>query len=115
MKYYFYIFTSLGLSIYTLQKLQVSLPQLINNYVNDFLIIPIVLMLSLFVIRELRNDKTYKLSIGIIFYTCVLYSVIFEYYLPKIQIRYTTDVIDVVLYFFGGAIFYIIQSKYTQS
>ncbi len=82
---------------------------IINNYVNDFLIIPITLIISLVSIQKIRNNKTYRISPVLIVYVCALYSFIFEYYLPKNVPRYTYDIIDIVVYFLGGLLFYFLQ------
>jgi hypothetical protein len=107
--YYFIFCISTGTIIYVLQKLEVSLPKLINNYLNDFLIIPIVLYISLKILQWSRNDKSYTHSIYIILYLCALYSVLFEFVFPKYLARYTKDIVDVMLYFASGCIFYFLQ------
>ncbi|MDG1040048.1 MAG: hypothetical protein P8H13_03980 [Polaribacter sp.] len=109
LTYYFIFSICVGGSIYIAQKLEFLLPKLIRFYVNDFLIIPIVLYISLFVLRKLKNDKYLQFSLLHIFYVCVLYAVIFEYWLPKFHPRYTSDFIDVVLYFLSGILFYFLQ------
>ncbi len=97
-----------------MQKYNIGLPRIIQFYLNDFLIIPIVLSVCLYVIRELRHDHTYKIPIIYILYICFGYSIFFEYYLPRILSRYTSDFIDVILYFAGGGVFYLLQ-KYTKA
>lgn len=110
--FYFFTFSVvIGSAIYFFQKKEIYLPKLINNYLNDFLIVPIVLTISLYVTRFLRNSKEYKLSIGVIIYICVLYATLFEFIFPKYLSRYTADIIDVILYFAGGFVFYILQKK----
>ena len=109
LPYYFVFSLAIGSLIYLAQKLAIELPVIVNNYVNDFLIIPIVLIVSLYVLRWSRNDANYQISIGAILYLCSFYAVIFEYVLPKFHPRYTADIIDVVLYFMGGIIFYYLQ------
>lgn len=111
LTYYFIVSIVIGSLIYTAQKLSVKLPSFINNYVNDFLIIPIVLTMCLFVLQWSRSDKSYEISLGVILYICVLYSVLFEFILPKYYVRYTADVLDVVLYFTGGFVFLVLQKK----
>jgi hypothetical protein len=111
--YYFIFSLVAGTSIYVLQKLSVSLPSIINNYVNDFLIIPIILTPSLYLLRWTRNNKNYVLPLSIILYLCALYSIFFEWYLPQVLERYTTDIIDVFLYFTGGIVFYALQKHAT--
>ena len=111
LTYYFIFSVVVGSFIYICEKQQILLPKLIRFYVNDFLIIPIVLCSSLFVIRKLKNDKKLALSLLQILYVCVLYAVIFEYWLPKFHERYTADIIDVVLYFLSGILFYFLQKE----
>ena len=100
------VLVSIGTCIYILQKLQLSLPNWINFYVNDFLIVPITLLISLLVLQKTKNRKNYQIPWYYIVYVCGLYSVFFEYYLPKVNQRYTADLIDVGLYFLGGLFFY---------
>lgn len=105
------IFCFLGTLVYLLQFFNVKLPLSINNYLNDFLIIPIVLSLSLLVLRLIRKDSSFTISIAIILYVFFFYSVFFEYYMPKISTRYTSDIVDVLMYFFGSVWFWILQKK----
>lgn len=107
--FYFLFCLFTGIIIYFLQYLKVNLPNLINNYVNDFLIIPIVLFISLVFLRWSRNDQKFTLSLSIIFYLCFMYSLLFEFIFPEYLARYTKDYIDVVLYFISGFFFYRLQ------
>lgn len=109
LTYYFIFSTLIGSCIYVCEKLDIILPKLIRFYVNDFLIIPIVLYTCLFVIQKLKGKKNSKLSFLNIIYLCVLYSILFEYWFPKFHPRYTADYIDVVLYFISGILFYFLQ------
>jgi Ca2+/H+ antiporter len=101
----------LGTLIYTLQYFNIQLPKIINNYLNDFLIIPIVLFACLIVLRWTRNDKKFTLSLSIIVYVCFIYSILFEFVFPKYLTRYTSDFVDVLLYFASGIIFFTLQNK----
>lgn len=105
----FLIALFLGTSIYVLQKIGVQLPYIINNFANDFLIIPITLSCCLFVIRWLINNHEFVISKRVILLVIMGYSLFFEYYLPNFNERYTADVIDVLMYFFGGFWFYGLQ------
>ncbi|WP_397447468.1 hypothetical protein [Polaribacter sp. R77954] len=101
----------LGLLIYGLQSFNIYLPKIINNYVNDFLIIPIVLFLCLLFLKWSRNDKNFALSLPIILYVCFMYSILFEFVFPEYLARYTKDYMDIILYFAGGFLFYKLQNK----
>ena len=101
----------LGTLIYIFQYFNVQLPKIIHNYLNDFLIIPIVLYTCLLFLKWSRNDKKFIISLPIIVYICGMYSILFEFVFPKYLSRYTADFVDVFLYFISGIIFYILQDK----
>ena len=105
----FSVFSVLGLSVYVAQKSGLQLYWLIHNYLNDFLIIPIVLTLCLYILRFTRNDKLYKIPLIIILFLCGVYAVFFEVFMPSIRIRYTADIFDVFVYFLGGIWFWFLQ------
>lgn len=110
---FLYFLTSiiLGISVYFAQKNEVYLSKIIHNYLNDFLIIPIVLTISLYILRWSRNNKKYTIPILLILYVCSFYAIIFEAVLPKINQRYTADFIDVLLYYISGLVFNYLQKK----
>ena len=109
MLYFTMVF--IALTIYTMQRLQVSLPFLVNNYGNDLLYLPLVLGAIEFLIRRLKRDSSFKLSLGFVIFLACAYSIYFEYYLPKVDARYTSDCIDVILYFVGGIAYFFIGNK----
>ncbi|QOD62207.1 hypothetical protein H9I45_07130 [Polaribacter haliotis] len=99
----------LGSFIYFSSLFNVQLPQFVRFYVNDFLIIPIVLFLCLQVLKQTKNNPNYKIPFLIILYLCFLYSLLFEFVFPNYLARYTKDYIDILLYFAGGIVFYQLQ------
>lgn len=110
--FYYYLFSIfLGTSIYFAAFFEVQLPRFVRFYVNDFLIIPIVLTTSLYLIRYLKNNPEFRLSFAQVIYIAVLYAVIFEYWLPKFHPRYTADFIDVMLYLLSAILFYFMQKS----
>lgn len=111
LKIYFISSVFLGGLIYTSQKLSIPTTAFINNYLNDFLIIPIVLTVCLLILKKTKNNKDYQISLPIILYVCGLYSILFEWYFPQILTRYTSDFLDVLLYFISGLIFYRLQKR----
>lgn len=99
-------------SIYFCQRTGISLYPWINNYVNDFLTLPIILSISLFIVRKIKKDPLLTLPIFLVLLVASFYSVYFEYYLPKVTTRYTQDPIDVALYFLGGLVYYYINKRH---
>ncbi|GMN07932.1 hypothetical protein MTsPCn5_33210 [Croceitalea sp. MTPC5] len=97
----------LSSSIYLLQQCEIPIPKWVNNYMNDFLCMPIVLSICLVVVRKLQGRHTHRLPWWVIFCLTLYFSLYFEYYLPQVSIRYTSDIIDVLLYFAGALLFFL--------
>ncbi len=63
-----------------------------------------------------KKNKKLELSLFMVFSVATLFAFYFEYYLPKQNPRYTSDPIDIILYFSGAILYYIIEkSKTTKS
>jgi hypothetical protein len=52
-----------------------------------------------------------RLSLFSIFSLTTFYAIYFEIYLPKVEPRYTGDVLDVVMYVAGSLLFYFLQFR----
>lgn len=102
---------AIALTIYSMQRLNVPLPKLINNYLNDLLCMPLLIGALTFIIRRLKKDTTFTFPISFVLFIAAYYSVYFEYYLPKNNPRYTADWIDVILYFSGGISYFLLEDK----
>lgn len=92
-----------------LKYFSISAPNWIFFYLNDFLTIPIVATICLHAAWFLKKDKSIRLNIFTIASLVILYSVYFEAYLPSVSVRYTADFWDVVCYFLGGLVFWVLQ------
>ncbi|WP_353162169.1 hypothetical protein [Myroides odoratus] len=110
----FFIALGIATSIYLLQQTQLNIPLWVNNYVNDFLLLPLVLTSCLFVVRKIKQDKKIHLSLPLILAVTLFYSVYFEWYLPQHNPRYTGDWMDCLLYFCGAFVFYFLQHYNTS-
>ena len=88
-----------------------NLPSFFSSYLNDLLCLPIVLSICFFIIRSFGKNRSLKISFFTAFSLAALYAVYFEFYLPEVTTRYTSDVIDVLLYFVGAIIFWLVQSS----
>ncbi len=78
-------------------------------HLNDLIIVPMVLTLSLNVVWILKKDRSIRLGWISILSIFLMYSLIFEYYLPQTMSRYTADWYDILCYFIGSVIFIILQ------
>lgn len=77
-----------------------------NNYLDDILFFPIALSVNL--IYQTRTQKNYKLPFTHAILGLVFISVLFEIIIPKLDTRFTQDVYDVLAYFLGIVIYYIV-------
>ena len=88
---------------------QISAPNWIFFYLNDFLVIPIVGFICLRLFWFFKKDKTIRIDVFSILTLVVIYAVYFEVYLPQNSARYTADFWDVICYILGGIVFYFLQ------
>ncbi len=102
-------FGLMGMSVYLLQQLNVELPKLLNNHLNDLLCMPIVLGIAQLAVRYLRSDPGIFLSLPLQLCVTLLFCFYFEWHLPTVNPRYTADWIDVLCYFSGTGWFYILN------
>ncbi len=107
--YYFPTFCFIAICIYSLQRMNIFLPEIIQNYMNDFLCIPIILYICQTAVRKLRSDSNILLSLSLMLIVTLGYAIYFEWYLPRNTYRYTADWMDVALYLIGMYFFYKIE------
>lgn len=106
---YILLFLVVFLGVQSLKLFSVGAPNWIFHHLNDFLTIPMVATLCLHGVWFVKKDKRIRLSIFTILSLVILFSLIFEYYLPQQSYRYTGDIWDVICYFLGGVVFYFLQ------
>ncbi|MCC8360565.1 hypothetical protein [Salinimicrobium sediminilitoris] len=111
----FFICFGIFLGNLFLLHLSLPLPTFFSSYLNDLLCMPIVLSLCLFIIRKISKRKDLKISLFSAFSLATLYSIYFEWYLPEVTTRYTQDILDVLLYFGGALIFWLVQRSEASS
>ncbi|CAM4146119.1 hypothetical protein [Gillisia limnaea] len=101
------VFTFLSIGILNLAN--VDMPTWITSYVNDFLCMPVVLTICLKTVHFIKKDNAILLPILPIITLTSFYAIYFEWYLPQVENRYTSDWIDVLMYFCGALLFYSFQ------
>jgi hypothetical protein len=89
---------------------QVSRPDWLRFYLDDFLCLPLVLTVTLFLMRFLYGPQV-RLSRYHVLFVVVYVAGVFEGFLPYFMPRYTQDLLDVGLYAAGGAVFYFFLNK----
>jgi len=107
---YFIGLLLLGTCVYFLQRLAVELPAFIQNYLNDLLVMPLVLWIVWAVLVEVKGIEA-QISWAMALSLFLYYSVFFECYLPTVNTRYTSDFYDVFCYFIGTMVFMLLYKK----
>lgn len=97
--------------IYLAQKLHLPLPKWLYFYVNDFLCMPLVLSLCLAVLRVLLKKENLYVPFLVVLGLTSYFAFYFEWLMPQINTRYTSDIIDIVLYFSGAFLFFWFQKR----
>ena len=83
----------------------------IRNYLADIIALPLILIASLTIIRKVKKLPFMYLSKGMILFSFIYISFIFEYVLPKYYTKFTPDFFDVLSYLLGAILFYFVQEK----
>jgi len=110
-KHYFPVFMLLAMWVYIAQGLEIPLPKLANNYLNDFLCMPIVLKIGLEGARFLKSDDALQLPPMLCVVVTLLFAGYFEGYLPHVNARYTQDYWDLLCYAAGMFLFLWLERK----
>ncbi|RNI31299.1 hypothetical protein [Rufibacter latericius] len=101
----FWILAALYLAHRSLVLLEVSRPAWLRFYLDDLLCLPLLLTVTLFLMRFLYGPQVRftKYHVGfVILYVSLAFELVFPTFLP----RYTGDPVDVLLYAVGGWLFY---------
>jgi len=111
LNYWFLSFSSLWMIIFTCTKFQFYFWWPIQFYLIDLIAIPILGSISLIFYRWVLQKKKATLPIWSVAFLLISLSLIFEWYLPKHQQRYVTDIWDILMYAIGAVFFVFVMNK----
>jgi hypothetical protein len=106
----FWALTAVYLGHWAWRLLDLHRPEWVRFYLDDLLCIPLVLTVTLFILRIFYGPQV-RLSWYHVVFTVLYFSLAFEVFFPKFMSRYTGDWVDAVLYAVGGLIFYRFMNK----
>lgn len=87
----------------------------INQYLADFLCLPVMLAMATILIRKIQNRPDFELNSWMICGVWIYVSLMFEAVLPSFSKRYTTDLFDVGMYAIGGMVYYLTAVKINKT
>lgn len=106
----FWVLTTLYLLHQLARWRHYPLPRWVEFYLDDLLCLPLVLTLTLFLMRFFFGPQVrfsgYHISFAVLYFA-VAFEVLFPRFLP----RYTADALDAALYAAGGWLFYRFLNK----
>ncbi|PWL27666.1 MAG: hypothetical protein DCO96_10190 [Fluviicola sp. XM-24bin1] len=80
-------------------------------YLTDLLFVPAMCLFGLILIRRLKNDREILIPWYSVLLQVLLVSLYFEWYLPNQNVQYTSDPLDILMYFAGGIAFLLFQRR----
>lgn len=111
---YFWLFLMTATAVYVCQQLQFSLPDFVHNHLNDLLCMPIVLNIALRAVRVIKSDAYLSIPLSLQITVTLLFCLYFDWYLPDVNPRYTSDWLDVLCYFTGMVFFYLLNNAFKK-
>lgn len=88
----------------------------ISDHLADFLCLPIVLSFCRFtMIRWRFAPSQFELSVSMILFAVLAFSIVFEGILPSLSDRYYSDPIDIVAYLLGAAVYFSFRKFYKNT
>ena len=107
-----FLFIAIGYLIYFgCKHMDIAMHPIIRNYWADFCCLFIVNSISLSIMRVVKRNYTLELSRAQLVFSLLLCALLFEIILPRFNESYTSDVWDVVAYFFGLFLFYFWRKR----
>lgn len=89
----------------------ISVPVFLSSYLADLLCLPFILSFFVLIVRFLKRQETFQLSLPMIAFGVIYISFVFEYWLPHYYPKHTADPMDVVFYALGGVFYFLFQNR----
>lgn len=99
-------------TVLMMKRSEMVLWEFTASYLTDLLCLPILLSLTLIIVRRWFRGRVKHLTSAQVIFVWIYLSVVFEWVLPKFSPRYVSDPLDVIFYALGGMVFLIFQSKF---
>lgn len=84
---------------------------ILRFYLTDLLFVPAMCTFGLIWVRIIKRNSELNIKWWHVFAQVVFVSWYFEWHLPSVDPKYTSDPIDAAMYFAGGFIFLAVQKK----
>lgn len=82
-----------------------------RSYLDDLLVLPIILPFTLSLIRLIYRNKNLLLGLPLIINAIIMFTIVFELILPLYSNEYTRDYFDLLFYSLGGLMYWFYERK----
>ncbi len=107
----FWTFSLVSLLVFFMNKAGYIFPDLIQFYLNDLLIVPMVATLARWFMRWVLQKSDLTLVLWQVIFIVAAFSIVFEMVLPFWMKRYTSDPVDIGMYAIGGLFYWKVMNK----
>ena len=106
----FFALVSLFWTFFHLASLLLPMPEWASSWLDDFLVVPLVLSLAGWIQSALILRKPFYWKKSAVVGTALFFGIGFELIVPKFNQAFTSDKIDLLVYLLGAFAFYLIQT-----
>lgn len=82
-----------------------------RSYLDDLLVLPIILPFTLSLLRLIYRNKNLLLGSSLIINAIIMFTIVFELILPHYSSEYTRDYFDLLFYSLGGLMYWLYERK----
>lgn len=109
VSFWFYIGIGIWIIIFILRQNNLIIPY-INSYLTDLISVPMYCYLVEYITNHFTKSKR-EFQLKDVFSSALYLTLIFEVICPLISDRFVADIYDVVLYFTGGILYFLLKRK----
>ncbi|MCA0427598.1 MAG: hypothetical protein LCH37_09195 [Bacteroidetes bacterium] len=110
----YFAFVFLIWAIFHLASFLLPMPEWASSWVDDFLIVPLVLSLAGWIQSALILRKPFYWKKSAVVGTALFFGIAFELIIPKLNQAFTSDKMDILVYLLGASAFYLIQTLFKK-
>lgn len=82
---------------------------ILDSYLDDLVVMPIVLTGATVILRVATRNANFNVDVGMIVLAFFMFTVIFEFILPRFSTEYTSDYLDILCYGIGAVLYYFFR------
>jgi len=106
---YLFLLSVIYFTLFVFKKFGFYFP-IVSDYFSDLICIPVSLLFIEWFSSKISNKKL-EIGNGHILVAILYFTIVFEFWMPSISKQYTSDNWDILCYFIGGGIYWLLFRK----